>query len=281
MLIVALNNSVLSTMTSSSFSVPITWLSLAGSTIVFNKTNKLVTFQRTNDKFYNLTKRKFAQILKLPNTGPFYEVTNEQVAHKFNKMGYQPPLTGNSHFCKTTLPCIWNFLFRIFLCCLTGRSTGIDKAKLEVYAMIVGLYYNLNVNYVTQLWEEFEIGISHTNVTNGVWCARYWSLILREVYEKDGISVPSEDAKMEFSTYKSPKVVSDDPVLFSAVAQILDAMLRKVDPAYPILVHYLTTINLNVQVRALFPNGVEGTSRVVKVYKKPKKPEQPKQFLCK
>lgn len=73
-------------------------------------------------------------------------------------------------------------MYGIFLRCLTGRSTWIDKAKLEVYAMIVGLYYDLNVNYVTHLWEEFGTGISYTNVTNGVSCMRYWSLILREVY---------------------------------------------------------------------------------------------------
>ena len=40
MLIVALNHSVLS------------WLSLAGLTVIFNKTTKLVTFQLTNEKKY-------------------------------------------------------------------------------------------------------------------------------------------------------------------------------------------------------------------------------------
>ena len=42
-LIVALNHSVLSTIMSTSFSVPMTWLSLTGSTVVFNKTINVVT----------------------------------------------------------------------------------------------------------------------------------------------------------------------------------------------------------------------------------------------
>lgn len=126
------------------------WLSLARSTTVFNKTTKVVTFQQTNEKMYKITKRQFAQILNLLNTGPFYEVTIEQIVHMFNMMGYEPPLTRISHFCKTALPYVWNLSFRIFLRCLIGRSLGLDKAKLGVYAMIAGLYDDLNFDYVTQ-----------------------------------------------------------------------------------------------------------------------------------
>lgn len=88
--------------------------------------------------------------------------------------------------------------------------------------------------------------------------------------------VPSQYAKADFSIYQHPKVVSDDPMLFPTVARIQDAMLRKVDPAHPVLVHYLTTINPDVQIEVLLPKGAEGTSKAVKVSKKPKKPEQPK-----
>lgn len=44
MLIVALNHSALSTIVLSSFYVPITWLSLVGSLVVFYKTMKIVIF---------------------------------------------------------------------------------------------------------------------------------------------------------------------------------------------------------------------------------------------
>lgn len=94
--------------------------------------------------------------------------------------------------------------------------------------MIVGLYYDLNDDYATQLWEEFGTGISHTYVKNVVSCVRYWSLILKDVYEKEGILVPLEDAKVEFSTYQTPKFVTDDPALFPSVVRIPDVMLRSI-----------------------------------------------------
>lgn len=86
---------------------------------------------------------------------------NEHVIHMFNEMGYEPPMTGINHFRRYALPTLWNFLFGIFLRCLTGPITVLDKSKLEVFAMIVRLYYGVNVDYVTQLWEEF-IQLFHT-----------------------------------------------------------------------------------------------------------------------
>lgn len=142
--------------------------------------------------------------------------------------------------------------------------------------MISKLYYDLNVDYVTQLWEEFGTSISHTNITNVVSCDRYWSLILIEVYEKEGVLVPFHDANAKFSIYQHPKVVYDDSVLFHHVARIPYAMLQKADPNHPILVHYLTTVNPNVQIGVLWPKGVERTSKGAKVSKKLKKPDQPK-----
>lgn len=56
---------------------------------------------------------------------PFYEFLNEQVLHMFNEMGYQPTF------------------FSLFLQCLIGRSVGLDKAKLEIYAMVAWIYYDL------------------------------------------------------------------------------------------------------------------------------------------
>ncbi|CAI9292285.1 unnamed protein product [Lactuca saligna] len=109
-----------------------------------------------DEKKYKLMKKNIAQIMKFPNTGPFYEVTNDQVIHMFNEMGHQTPFTRINQFKKRSSPDIWNFLFGIFLHCLTSRSDGLDKAELEIYALIVGLYYDLNVDYVSQLWEEFE-----------------------------------------------------------------------------------------------------------------------------
>lgn len=182
----------------SSFFVSMSWLSLAGSTAVYNKTIKVVTFQLINDMKFKLTKKLFAHILNIPNVEPFYEVSYEQVIHMFNEMGNQLILTRISDFKKSSLPCIWNFLFGIFIRCLTTRTVGLDKAKLEIYTMIAGLYYDLQVDYTTQLWEEFVKSIGNINAVNGISCARYWSMILQNAYEKEEIAIPDDEQKTEF-----------------------------------------------------------------------------------
>ena len=96
-----------------------------------------------NDKKFRLSKKLFAQILNIPNVEPFYKVTNGQVILMFNDMGYQPILTKLSDFRIFGLPCIWNFFFGIYLRYLTGRSVGLDKARLEVYDMVAGIYCDL------------------------------------------------------------------------------------------------------------------------------------------
>lgn len=100
-----------------------------------------------NDKKFRLSKKLFAQILEIHNSPPFYKVTNEQVIHMFNGLGYQSILTKISEFKKSSLPCIWNFMFGIYLRCLTGRSVGLDKGRLEVYAIVASIYYDLPVDY--------------------------------------------------------------------------------------------------------------------------------------
>lgn len=105
--------------------------------------------------------------------------------------------------------------------------------------MVVGLYYDLQVDYATLLWWEFGNSIVNTNVVNGVSCACYWGLVLKYVYEKEGIKVLEDEPTTDFVLYQHPKTLEDDLVFFPSVARILDAILRKVDPNHPVLVAYL------------------------------------------
>ena len=109
MFIIALKSYVLSTSMFNSFVVPLSWLSLVGSTTTYIKTMMIVTFQLINDKEFRLSKKLFAHILNIPNSEPFYKVTNEQVIHMFNEMGYQPNLTKINEFKRPRLPCILEF----------------------------------------------------------------------------------------------------------------------------------------------------------------------------
>ena len=139
MVIVAHKHSGFSTAMFNYFDVHMSWPSTAGSTATYSKSMDVVTFNLVNDKKIRLTKKLFTQILDIHNSLPFYKVTNAQVIHMINEMGHQPPLTKISDFKKSSLPYISNFLFSIYLRCLTGRSVGLDKGRMEVYAMVVGI----------------------------------------------------------------------------------------------------------------------------------------------
>lgn len=87
-LIVGLQNSVLSKATFHTFAVSVSWLPLAGLTATYNKTMDSVTFSLVNGKKFLLSKKNFAKILGIPNAAPFYKVTNDQILYMFNEIGY-------------------------------------------------------------------------------------------------------------------------------------------------------------------------------------------------
>ncbi|KAL7607148.1 hypothetical protein Lser_V15G19426 [Lactuca serriola] len=266
MLIVALKRSPLSTAMFSSFSVPMIWLSLAASTASYNHTTDVITFNLINNKRVKLSKKMFVEFLQIPNNPPFVKPVNSQIIHMFNEMGHQPELEKISDFRKSGLPCIWNFLFGIFLRCLTGRSVGLFRGQMEVYTMVMGIYYDINVDYATQLWKEFVKSLENTNSEKGISCARYWSLILEKVYKKESIPVMEDVEVAEFSLYQFPKAVEDDEAIFTHVARIADAMLRKVSQTHKVLVRYLRTIDQSEQTRVLL--DVAAPSKKKKLIKK-------------
>ena len=117
--------------------------------------------------------------------------------------------------------------------------------------MVAGLYYDLQVDYSEQLWTEFITSISKTSAKQGISCARYWSLIVQYVYQKEKIEVPDYEEKAVFHMYGSPKEVHDDPTIFTSIARIPDAMLKKVDPTNKVLVSYLQSIDTTVVIGML------------------------------
>lgn len=133
------------------------------------------------------------------------------------------------------------------------------------------LHYDLSVDYATKLWNEFVKSIGNTNAIHGILYSQYWSLILQYVYKKENIMVPENEEKAEISMYHYPTTVGDSPEEFPIVARIPDAMLRKVNPANPVLVAYLQTINPCIQIRVALVKSTEG---LLKKYRGSKKNDQ-------
>lgn len=223
-LILALQHSIFSKAMFDALPVPVSWISPVGSTAPCNITLNIVTFSLLKEKKIHLSKKKFAQSLSIPNVEPFYKLTNEQILQMFNEMGYQPPLTKISNFKKSGLPSLQNIFFGIYLRCLT---VGLDKGRLEVYAMVAGLYYHLHVDYATQLQNVFVKSFGNTNTIDGISCARYWSIILNFSLENEGIDVPKNEETATFLVFHFPKTVEGDVNIFPRLLAFLMQCFEK------------------------------------------------------
>lgn len=125
------NDSIMGHGLTYSFAIPMNWPSLAYSTAVYNKFNEFFMFQMECKGKKRLLKKQFAQILQLPYEGSFEVLTSEQVLQMFNEMGYNPPISPISSFKKSNLSSVWNFFWVTLF--FTGRSCGLDKAKLQFF----------------------------------------------------------------------------------------------------------------------------------------------------
>lgn len=86
----------------------------------------------------------------------------------FNDMGYQPPITLVRSFGEVILLGVCISFFEITLRCLTGRSTSMDKVKIQFHSVIAKLYYGMQVDYASLLWVEFVASVSHSNMTTKI-----------------------------------------------------------------------------------------------------------------
>lgn len=134
--------------------------------------------------------------------------------------------------------------------------------------MVAGIYYDLQVDYATQIWEEFLKSIGNTNVVDGISYARYLSLILQYVYEKEGIEVSNDEETAEFSLYHFPKSVEEAIDVFPTISRIPNSMLKNFDPSNPVLVAYQKHVNPSIETGVLLPKSTEGPSKTQQGSKK-------------
>lgn len=130
------------------------------------------------------------------------------------------------------------FLFGVIICCLTRQNFGLDKAKLQFYSLLAGLYFHMKVDYASFLWEEFTLYFNHSKKATKIASARFWILILIEAYQQAGIQVPKGEEVVVFSHLQILKKLIDDPKVFPVIGRIPKAMLELVPLSNPILLRY-------------------------------------------
>lgn len=143
-----------------------------------------------------------------------------------------------------------------------------------------GLYYGLNVDYASLLWEEFGTSISHSILAIGVSSARFWGLIMKEIYNREDILIPSDVDTTEFPSMIVPKIAVDDATIFPVGSRIPDSMLKLMDPKNPLFVKYFLSIDSTQTVvlpLKVSQKGVEGPSKGSKFNKTKKQLEKSKE----
>lgn len=97
---------------------------------------------------------------------------------------------------------------------------------------MVGFYYGLDVYYASLLWEEFGNSVSQSKLAIGVLSARFWGLILREVYTQEDVIFPTDVDNAEFPSMTVHKILVDDAKIFPNVSRLCDSMLKLVNPTH-------------------------------------------------
>ncbi|CAI9292070.1 unnamed protein product [Lactuca saligna] len=108
-----------------------------------------------------LTKEEFAVNLGLSDIPPkpqtFVTPTSAQLLTMFKEMGYkfedeqEPCLSRIQKFC---IPTPWHFLSSVLTRCLFGSVGGRSRGKTNLWILMYGLFYDINIYYVSILWEE-------------------------------------------------------------------------------------------------------------------------------
>lgn len=73
--------------------------------------------------------------------------------------------------------------------------------------------------------------------------------------------MPDDEETAKFRKYHFLKEVSDDAAIFTHIARITDAMLKRVDPTNSVLIEYMTTVDPRIETRKLLSKEDAGPSK--------------------
>lgn len=86
---------------------------------------------------------------------------------------------------------------------------------------MVGLYRGLNFGYVSWFWVVFRNSVSNSNMRNEVSSAKFWGLILKEIYSQERILIHSNVDVAQFGPITITKTDVDVTAVFPTIAQFL------------------------------------------------------------
>ncbi|CAH1432992.1 unnamed protein product [Lactuca virosa] len=114
----------------------------------------------------------------------------KEIGYKFEEKVEQ----NLSRIKKALIPTPWHFLSSVLTRCLFGSVGGRSRGKTDLWIVMYGLFYDINVDYVSILWEDFLTFLPALNNKFLIHHPRWWSIIIHDVINNSNLT-PEEIPK--------------------------------------------------------------------------------------
>ncbi|MFS7994063.1 hypothetical protein Hanom_Chr12g01101461 [Helianthus anomalus] len=114
-----------------------------------------------------------------------------EVLVKMSYEGASPPPT-----IKKLLHPYWRFLAHIYLVCISGNKSGLDKLTLKQPSVVVSVVEGWKYNYLNSVFDDMLVNVKTLNVKYWYKFPRFVQMILEKKYPKLPITVKTYDVKM-------------------------------------------------------------------------------------
>ncbi|CAH1413593.1 unnamed protein product [Lactuca virosa] len=127
-----------------------------------------------------------------PKPQTFVTPTSAQLLTMFKEMGYkfedeQEPCLSRTQ--KSCLPTPWHFLSSVLTRCLFGSVGGRSKGKTDLCILMYGLFYDINVDYASILWEDFLNFLPASKNKFLIHHPRWWSIIIYDAIHNSNLAL--------------------------------------------------------------------------------------------
>lgn len=210
--------------------VPLSHLSKAYSTTIYNNTQQVMNFEVYRHKT-SISKEKFCKLLTLSSSSYVLHPDSIAISHliaMFHQMGYNSDLSLLSKFKKSALPPLWNVLFTIFFKCLSERVSGSDSASKILNILIYGLIFGENIDYGIIMCTRFALSVSSNTKYSQISCARFWSIVVRRALNHWKVREMKDVLGFQISKMQTTTFVTSDPKSFNLFGSIPEVILARV-----------------------------------------------------
>lgn len=143
----------------------------------------------------------------------------------FYQMGYLGNISLLSKFKKPNLHPMWNRLFTLLFKSFSECVTGSDSANKLFCPIIYGLYSGINHYYSSILWAQLVQSTLSTSRHLEIYCARFWSFIVKHAIVRLQIQVPYNFVIAAIPIFDTSNFIVSDPTKFYFFGSIPEAIL--------------------------------------------------------